>query len=109
MSDPHPSVELDDIVHQRVRLGLLALLRPVAAMEFTLLRDTLHLTDGNLNRHLAVLRNAGLVEVEKRSGVGSRRTWLAMSDAGRTAFDAEVAVLRRLVDTATGAAQSSAR
>lgn len=102
VTDQHPSVELDDVVHQRVRLGLLALLRPAAAMEFTLLRDILHLTDGNLNRHLAVLRDAGLVEVEKRSGVGARRTWVAISDAGRTALDAELALLRRLVDTADG-------
>lgn len=103
MTTSHPAIELDDIVHQRSRLGVLALLRPAAAMEFTLLRETLCLTDGNLNRHLAVLSAAGLVELEKRSGVGRRRTWVSITDAGRSAIDAELAVLRRLVEAADGA------
>lgn len=97
-ADEHPVHDLDDVVHQRTRLAMLSLLRSGAAIEFTLLRDRLRLTDGNCNRHLAVLTDAGLIEVARRSGTGRARTWCTITSAGQAAFDREVAALRRLLD-----------
>lgn len=57
----HPAQRLDDTVHQRVRLGILAVLSEASRADFGFLRDTLDLTDGNLSRHIAVLEQAGLV------------------------------------------------
>ena len=76
MTEEHPSLGLDETVHQRVRLGILAVLSEAAECTFTRLRDQLELTDGNLNRHLRILEDAGLVEVRK--GYDGRRpcTWL---------------------------------
>ncbi len=65
MTEEHPSLGLDETVHQRVRLGILAVLSEAAECTFTRLRDQLELTDGNLNRHLRILEDAGLVEVRK--------------------------------------------
>lgn len=97
MSEVHPTVGLDDTVHQRTRLGVLALLRSGVAMEFGALREALHLTDGNLNRHLKVLVEAGLVGSERSAGVGRPKTWVTITDAGRGALDAELAALRALI------------
>lgn len=97
MTDAHPAVGLDDTVHQRSRLGILALLRTGVSMEFGALRDTLHLTDGNLNRHLKVLEDAGLIVSTRNTGQGRPRTWLTITDAGRAALDAEIAALRALI------------
>ena len=60
MSD-HPVSGLDDVVHQRVRLGILAVAHEARRVEFGFLRETLGLTAGNLSQHLAVLERAGLV------------------------------------------------
>jgi DNA-binding MarR family transcriptional regulator len=102
MSEVHPSVGLDDVVHQRTRLGILALLKTGVSLEFSALRDTLHLTDGNLNRHLKVLEEAQLVTSERRSGGGRARTWLAITAEGRRALEEELSALRSIIAAAEG-------
>jgi DNA-binding HxlR family transcriptional regulator len=57
----HPATVLDATVHQRVRLGILAVLGEARRADFAYLRDTLELTDGNLSRQLQALEEAGLV------------------------------------------------
>jgi len=89
----HPLAELDDLVHQRARLGILAMLREAAKVDFVRLRESLGLTDGNLARHLQVLSEAGLVTTKKAQS----RTWVSLTPAGRKAFDKELAALRSLV------------
>ncbi|WP_067472742.1 transcriptional regulator [Nocardia amamiensis] len=100
MSEPHPVLGLDDTVHQRIRLGILALLRSGVAMEFGVLREQLRLTDGNLNRHLKVLEDAALISARRSTGGGRPKTWVAITEPGRRAFDAELAALRALIATA---------
>ena len=56
---------LDEVVHQRTRLGVLTILAEVKSASFTYLRDELDLSDGNLSRHLRVLEDAGLVSITK--------------------------------------------
>lgn len=98
--DRHPSVGLDDVVHQRNRLGLLALLCGGDRVEFGYLREQLDLTAGNLSRHLSVLEGAALVTIEK-GYLGRRpRTWVQITKLGRTAFQAEVETLRAVLDAA---------
>ncbi|MBM7459954.1 transcriptional regulator [Rhodococcus coprophilus] len=95
--DEHPTLGLDDVVHQRTRLGILSLLRDGASMQFGVLRETLRLTDGNLNRHLKVLVDAGLLESTREERKGRARTWVTITPAGRAALDAEIAALRTLI------------
>jgi DNA-binding MarR family transcriptional regulator len=98
----HPALSLDDTVHQRVRLGILAVLHEAASADFSYIRDSLDLTDGNLSRHLAVLEDAGLVTVEKDLSGKRPRTWVAATRAGRTALDAELRALRALISRVDG-------
>lgn len=93
----HPIRDLDEVVHQRVRLGILAVLAEADKVDFTYLRDTLDVTDGNLNRHLHVLSEAGFVHLEKRTH-GRRRTWILATRAGREAFADHLARLQRIID-----------
>jgi DNA-binding HxlR family transcriptional regulator len=95
--EPHPSTALDEVVHQRVRLGILALLRTGATMPFTSLRDQLQLSDGNLNRHLHVLQEADLVTTRRQTGGRAPRTTVTITPAGRVAIDAQFAALRKLI------------
>jgi DNA-binding MarR family transcriptional regulator len=94
----HPTQDLDDVVHQRVRLGILAVLDEAGKADFNYVATTLELTNGNLSRHLRVLEDAGLLAIDKRIEDRRPRSWLRLTNAGRKALHAEVALLRALVE-----------
>jgi DNA-binding MarR family transcriptional regulator len=93
----HPTSALNDDVHQRVRLGVLAILDGAERADFKYLRETLGVTDGNLGRHLQVLADNGLITIEKVFEDRRPRTWTKITRTGRSAFHKEVAALRELV------------
>lgn len=90
----------DDLIHAPVRLRLCGLLRPVEALSFQVLAETLDLTSVNLSKNLKVLTEAGYVTVDKRASTertDSRRVaWVKLTPAGRKAFDAHVAMLKEI-------------
>ena len=98
----HPANDLDDTVHQRVRLGILAVLNETRRADFAYLRDNLELTDGNLSRHLQVLEDAGYVKVAKTFEGRRPRSWVSATKEGRAAFADEVAALRALLGRVEG-------
>lgn len=93
----HPAAGLDETVHQQHRLGILTITAEAGQVDFGYLRRTLDMTAGNLSRHITILDEAGLIEVEKGYEGKRPRTWLTISPAGRRALAAEVAALRALV------------
>ncbi|HEY0542763.1 MAG TPA: transcriptional regulator [Actinoallomurus sp.] len=93
----HPANGLDDVVHQRVRLGILTITHEARRVEFGFLRATLDLTAGNLSQHLTVLEKAGLVEIEKGYAGKRGRTWIHLTAAGRKALDDEISQLKQLI------------
>ncbi|KAA9154586.1 helix-turn-helix domain-containing protein [Amycolatopsis acidicola] len=93
----HPTTGLDELVHQRHRLGILTIAAEVKRVEFGYLRETLELTGGNLSRHIAVLEEAGLLEVEKGYDGKRPKTWVHITPSGRRALAEEMAALRALV------------
>ena len=93
----HPTSGLDEIVHQRHRLGILTITAEAKRAEFGYLRQALDLTPGNLSRHLTVLEEAGLVDVEKGYEGRRPRTWVRITRQGRSALAAELDVLAALV------------
>jgi len=93
----HPANGLDDIVHQRVRLGILTVAHEARRADFGYLRDTLELTAGNLSQHLSVLENAGLIAIEKGYAGKRARTWISLTKAGHTALSEEIANLKLLI------------
>lgn len=88
---------LDDVIQQRVRLGVLAILAEINRCDFTYLRQSLGVTDGNLSSHLQQLESAGYVLIEKGYHGKRPRTWVELTPHGRRAFDKHIAALRRLV------------
>jgi DNA-binding MarR family transcriptional regulator len=93
----HPANGLDDVVHQRVRLGILTITHEARRVEFGYLRTQLQLTAGNLSQHVSVLEAAGLVEVEKGYADKRARTWITLTRAGNTALAEEIARLKLLI------------
>ena len=102
MSSPpeqHPLAQLDETVHQRARLGILAILAETRDADFTHLKRALQLTDGNLGRHLEVLVTSGYVTLRKGSDGRRSRTWARITPEGRQALLVEVELLRGLLNT----------
>jgi len=97
-----PIGRLDNVVHQRVRLGILTVLNEAEFADFAFLRDTLELTDGNLSSNLQVLEQAGYVEIEKSFEGRRPRTRVRSTRAGRKALADEVAVLEAIVARVNG-------
>ncbi|HUR58451.1 MAG TPA: transcriptional regulator [Opitutaceae bacterium] len=92
--------ELDELIHQPVRLRIMAALTSLEAREqvdFSYLKDKLQLTDGNLGAHLRALEDAGYVLVEKTFVERRPKTFIAASAAGRKAFTAHVAALQAIL------------
>jgi len=93
--------ELDPIIHQPVRLQIMAALTALpddAQLEFVALRKMLNLTDGNLSVHLRKLEDAGYVRVEKTFVGRKPRTYIAVTPEGRAAFDAHVQALKDIIE-----------
>jgi DNA-binding transcriptional ArsR family regulator len=99
----HPTAGIDDTVHQRHRLGILTITAEAQRADFGQLRAALGLTAGNLSRHLAVLEEAELVQVEKGYEGRRPRTWVRITSRGRKALAAELATLTELVRRHSGA------
>lgn len=93
----HPANGLQDVVHQRVRLGILAIAQEARRVEFGFLRTALELTAGNLSQHLSVLERAGLVSVEKGHEGKRPRTWVHLTREGGRALREEIATLKELI------------
>ena len=93
---PHPRHELDELLVHAVRFSVVAALSGLERAEFSLVRDTVQVSDSVLSKQVALLEGAGYVEVEKGK-VGRRpRTWLSLTDDGERAFTRHVAALRAI-------------
>ncbi|HEX5204482.1 MAG TPA: transcriptional regulator [Actinoplanes sp.] len=93
----HPVTGLDEVVHQRARLGILTIAHEGRRVEFGYLRTQLELTAGNLSKYLSVLEAAGLIAVEKGYEGRRGRTWITLTAAGTAALADEIGRLRQLV------------
>ena len=92
------ATELDDVVHGRVRLGIMAYLAGAGEADFVTLQEHLRTTNGNLSVHLGKLEEAGYVTLQ-RAIVGKRtRTTVRPTDQGRAALRAYVQRMARLVE-----------
>jgi DNA-binding MarR family transcriptional regulator len=89
--------QFDAVIHAPNRLQICALLAAVDSAEFATVREAVGVSDSVLSKHVATLQEAGYVEIRKASVASRVRTWLALTKAGRRAFDAHVAELKRIV------------
>jgi DNA-binding transcriptional ArsR family regulator len=89
---------LDRVLHEKARLGILASLAAHAnGLLFSDLKHLCALTDGNLNRHLAVLSDAGLVETWKEIGGPRPQTMYRLTATGHQRFADYISVLEKVV------------
>jgi len=97
MADEFDINRIDDIIHGRVRLGIMAVLSAVDSADFNTLKARLQTTDGNLSVHLRKLEDAGFVAVTKRFEGRKPLTEASMTPAGRKAFLGYLEAMQGLV------------
>jgi len=96
--DAFAATELNELVHGRVRLGILAYLAGAGDADFVSLSHHLKTTNGNLSVHLGKLEAAGYVALE-RAIVGKRtRTTVRLTAKGREALRAYISGMARLIE-----------
>jgi DNA-binding MarR family transcriptional regulator len=95
---------LDDVIHGRVRLGIMAYLANADIADFTELKQALATTQGNLSVHLRKLEDAGYVGIEKSFQGRKPLTRARLTTAGRKAFAAYLDAMSQLVKDAQGKA-----
>ena len=96
---------LDRVIHEKARLGVLtSLVAHPKGLAFGDLKELCALTDGNLSRHLQVLEEAGLVEIDKTFEGKRPLTTCRVTRIGRQRFVDYLAVLERVVKEAARAA-----
>jgi DNA-binding MarR family transcriptional regulator len=81
-------LELDRLIHERVRLGIVSALAVNGVMPFTDLRNLLGTTDGNLSAHARKLEDAGYVLCHKSFEGRTPRTDFELTPRGRKALQA---------------------
>ncbi len=80
-------VELDRIIHERVRLAIVSALAGADTLSFNELKDLLDITDGNLSVHARRLEEAGFISCDKSFVDRVPRTEYQLTTAGRKALD----------------------
>lgn len=88
---------LDEVIHGRVRLGVMAWLVGHLEADFNDLKVRLKATDGNLSVHLRKLEEAGYVAIAKSFVDRKSLTRIRLTAAGREAFIAYLGAMEHLV------------
>jgi DNA-binding MarR family transcriptional regulator len=99
--------ELDRLIHERIRLGIVSALAANDAMSFADLRGVLGTTDGNLSVHARKLEEAGYVRVSKGFEDRKPRTEYSLTPKGRRALETYLARMEQILSAAREALERS--
>jgi len=89
---------IDDVIHGRMRLGIMAYLANAEVADFNELKAALEATQGNLSIHLRKLEEAGYIAIEKSFLGRKPLTRARLTDAGRQAFTEYLDAIANLLD-----------
>ena len=99
-----PYDQLEKLFHEPKRLAIVSLLCTAKeGASFAELKRGCDLTDGNLNRHLNTLQQAGAVQLIKVPGKSRPQTVALLTSAGRAHFDAYLQALEGALKLAVDA------
>ena len=88
---------IDDVIHGRLRLGIMVYLADAESADFTELKTVLEATQGNLSVHLKKLEEAGFVAIDKSFKDNKPLTRVSITREGRAAFAAYLDAIGKLI------------
>jgi DNA-binding HxlR family transcriptional regulator len=89
--------DLDRLIHERVRLGIVSALAVNEALSFNDLKALLDVTDGNLSAHARKLEDAGYLECIKGYDGRVPRTEYRITSRGRSALESYLEHMEALI------------
>ncbi len=96
------ALDLDRIIHERMRLGIVSVLAVHDAVSFNDLKKLVRATDGNLSVHARRLEEVGYVECTKRFEGRVPRTEYRLTEAGRAALKRYLSHMEALIRATRG-------
>jgi DNA-binding MarR family transcriptional regulator len=96
------SSELDKIIHERMRLGIISALAANESLSFTDLKNLLNTTDGNISVHARKLEEAGYLTCEKSFRARIPLTEYRITDAGQEALKKYLNHMEALINAVRG-------
>ncbi|MBK8206725.1 MAG: transcriptional regulator [Planctomycetes bacterium] len=97
-----PAIELDGVVHERVRLAILSALGSHGRLSFNELKALTDTTDGNLSTHCGKLESAGFIRAAKGLFGRRTRTSYEITTAGREALLSYLEQLEKIMGEVRG-------
>ena len=91
------SDDLDRLIHERIRLGIVSALAANEALAFSDLKDILKTSDGNLSVHARKLEEAGYIRIKKEFVEKIPRTLVRLTDEGRAAIQTYRESMRQVI------------
>lgn len=95
--NPETFLQLDRVIHEKGRLGIMSLLAASPEVAFTDLREALSMTDGNLTTHIRTLQEAGYISVAKSFQNNRPLTTCSVTAQGKKAFAGYINLLEQIV------------
>jgi DNA-binding MarR family transcriptional regulator len=92
--------DLDRLIHERLRLGLVSALAVNDSLTFSDLKRLLATTDGNLSVHARKLEDAGYITCAKSFHKRMPRTDYRLTAAGRRALERYLSHMEALIQAA---------
>jgi DNA-binding MarR family transcriptional regulator len=89
--------QLNKAFDSRIRLGIMSVLAVSDKVEFSVLKEMLDLTDGNLASHINALEKLEYIEVIKQFIGKKPNTSYQITKKGRTAFTSHIDALEKLI------------
>lgn len=90
--------DLNKSFESRVRLGIMSILMVNDFVDFSTLKEQLHITDGNLASHLNALENLKYINIRKQFIGKKPNTSYATTNVGKKAFSEHLDALERLIN-----------
>jgi DNA-binding MarR family transcriptional regulator len=90
---------LNKAFESRIRLGIMSILMVNDQVDFTMLKDLLDITDGNMASHISGLEKLGYLKVTKQFIGKKPNTSYAATESGKAAFAEHVKALEKLLQT----------
>ncbi len=94
---PNTALQLDRVIHERVRLGMLSALAVNDSLTFNEVKSLLETTDGNLSVHARKLEDADYITCLKSFEGRVPRTEFRITKAGRAALEGYLAHMEALI------------
>ena len=95
-------LELDRLIHERLRLGIVSALAAQEVLTFTELKGRLDATDGNLAVHARRLEDAGYISCVKAFDKRVPRTEYRLTPAGRRALERYLSHMEAIIRAVRG-------